>query len=89
MATGPCLIRSKHACDGYRVVSKAEADDIAKYGFRPDSVGGSLAVEEAIQNGEASPGNRPGTTLYTDIVNGVQVVLNDLGKVATVITRGR
>ncbi|MDN3366525.1 RHS repeat-associated core domain-containing protein, partial [Ralstonia pseudosolanacearum] len=47
------------------------------------------AVEEAIQNGEASPGNRPGTTLYTDIVNGVQVVLNDLGKVVTVITRGR
>jgi len=33
---------TKHYVDGYRAVSKAEADDIAKHGFRPDLSGRSM-----------------------------------------------
>jgi hypothetical protein len=32
----------KNYVDGYRAVSKAEADDIAKHGFRPDPSGRSM-----------------------------------------------
>ncbi|MHA6879177.1 RHS repeat-associated core domain-containing protein, partial [Ralstonia pseudosolanacearum] len=47
------------------------------------------AVEEAIQNGAPEPGNTAGTTVYTDIANGIRVVVNAVGRVITVITRGR
>ena len=47
------------------------------------------AVEEAIENGLPSPGNKPNTTVYTDSTNGVTVVTNSDGLVVTVITKGR
>lgn len=44
------------------------------------------AVEEAIRNGRASPGNQPGTTVHTGS-DGVTVVTGDRGQVITVIPR--
>lgn len=39
-----CAVSAKgEYIDGYRAVSKAEADDIAKYGFGPDPTGRSMA----------------------------------------------
>jgi RHS repeat-associated protein len=50
----------------------------------------SSAVEEAINNGTAAPGNTPGTTVYNDSNNGVTVVTDaNSGRVVTVITTGR
>lgn len=43
-------------------------------------------VEDAVRNGKAEPGNRPGTTVHTG-ESGVRVVTNQDGKVITVITR--
>ena len=44
------------------------------------------AVEDAIQNGARTPGNKPSTDVYTGS-NGVVVVTGDGGRVVTVITR--
>ena len=44
------------------------------------------AVENCIAYGAKSPGRFPGTTLYSDSRNGINVVLNDGGGVITVIT---
>jgi RHS repeat-associated protein len=44
------------------------------------------AVEDAIRNGESSPGNQSGTTVHTGS-NGVTVVTGDRGQVITVISR--
>ncbi|MBS4096805.1 MAG: hypothetical protein KGZ83_08235 [Sulfuricella sp.] len=44
------------------------------------------AVEDAIQTGRSSPGNQPGTTVYSGD-NGVNVVTGSDGRVITVITR--
>ncbi len=46
----------------------------------------SSAVEDAIQNGQSSPGNTSGTTVHTGS-NGVTVVTGEGGRVVTVITR--
>jgi hypothetical protein len=44
------------------------------------------AVEDAIQNGQASPGNQAGTTVYTGN-NGVTAVTGENGQVITVIPK--
>jgi hypothetical protein len=44
-------------------------------------------VEDTINYGEASPGNRPGTTVYSSGENRVSVVVNSSGRVITVITK--
>lgn len=44
------------------------------------------AVEDAIQNGQPSSGNQPGTTVHTGS-NGVTVVVGSGGQVVTVITK--
>ena len=41
-------------------------------------------VENTIRTGTRSPGNTPGTTVVTDSVNSVKVVLNQNGRVITV-----
>jgi uncharacterized protein RhaS with RHS repeats len=47
------------------------------------------AVENAITTGSSSPGNSPGTTVFNDATNGVSAVVNDQGRVVTVITTPR
>nr|WP_158296371.1 hypothetical protein [Pseudomonas viciae] len=42
------------------------------------------AIEDAIQNGKKSPGNRPGTTVHIGD-NGVKVVTGERGQVITII----
>ena len=44
------------------------------------------AVEDAIRNGNPSPGNTPGTTIYTG-PNGLTVVTGSGGQVITVIPK--
>jgi hypothetical protein len=44
------------------------------------------AIEDAIQNGKPSPGNRPGTTVHVG-ANGVTVVTGERGQVITVIPK--
>lgn len=44
------------------------------------------AVEDAIQNGTTSPGNRPSTTVHAG-ENGVTVVTGERGQVITVIAK--
>jgi hypothetical protein len=47
------------------------------------------AVEEAIGNGASSPGNTPGTRVFSDSTNGVKVIVNsNSGRIITVITTG-
>jgi hypothetical protein len=46
------------------------------------------AVEDAIVNGQAAPGNKPGTVVHTG-TNGVRVVTGTDGSVVTVITIAR
>ncbi|WP_194714289.1 RHS repeat-associated core domain-containing protein [Noviherbaspirillum soli] len=47
------------------------------------------AVEDAIQNGVKAAGNKPGANAYTSGENGIQVIVNDSGRVVTVKTVGR
>jgi filamentous hemagglutinin len=43
-------------------------------------------IENALQNGTRSAGNKPNTSLYTDTVNKLRVVTNsETGNVITVI----
>jgi filamentous hemagglutinin len=43
-------------------------------------------VENAIRTGTPTPGNTPGTTVFTDTVNQLRVVVNsDTGRVVTII----
>ena len=64
---------------GGRIYSGHAIDQMQGRGVPPS------AVEDAIQNGQASPGNNPGETTYVS-PNGVKVVTGADGQIITVIT---
>lgn len=64
-----------------RTYSGHAIDRMQERGYTPS------VVESALKNGTPSPGNRPNTTVFTDTVNKVRVVMNsETGNVVTVIT---
>ena len=67
---------------GGREYSGHAIDRMQERGFTP------TVVENAIEQGRRTPGNKPGTLVYTDEVNGIKVVVNEeTGRVVTIMER--
>lgn len=73
-------VRNTPTTIGGRDYSAHALDQMQNRGFMPS------VVDNAIQNGVASPGKYAGSTQYLDSVNNLRVIVNsDTGRVITVI----